>query len=405
MADPCRSATPRWRDSILFLLSPDKDGKLLWDKTYGTASSDHARAVVQSPAGGFVFAGRTWAGNNGSADAWLVAIDQAGKQLWQSHLGTKGYEQARALAVDGVDYVVAGRSRTDANAKFDAYLARTDASGKLLWQRVFGGPADDELNALVVLKDGYLVAGRSASLGKGDQDIYVGRTDGTGKLLWQRRYGSAKHDQANAAVAVAGGGFAIAGYIGTANSAKDIFLLRLDEKGAVRWRQTWGEKGDDVAGLLAATADGGFLLGAKATKTVGETSDHWQIRTDAWGNETCAWAGLCLEVKTTACQDGKPCTVDSCSPQTGKCSFKPHSLACSDADTCTKVDLCELGACKSGPVANCNDGNDCTTDSCDKVLGCVSAAAKDATKCDDGSVCSQPDSCQAGKCVAGCDGG
>lgn len=48
---------------------------------------------------------------------------------------------------------------------------------------------------------------------------------------------------------------------------------------------------------------------------------------------------------------------------------------------------------------NCNDGNPCTADSCNPVLGCVYGPAPDGTACDDGDLCTLTDSCQAGVCT------
>ncbi|MCO4764428.1 MAG: formylglycine-generating enzyme family protein, partial [Myxococcales bacterium] len=48
---------------------------------------------------------------------------------------------------------------------------------------------------------------------------------------------------------------------------------------------------------------------------------------------------------------------------------------------------------------NCDDGNVCTDDSCDKKSGCV--ALPNTATCTDGSECSLDDNCAGGKCVAG----
>ena len=67
----------------------------------------------------------------------------------------------------------------------------------------------------------------------------------------------------------------------------------------------------------------------------------------------------------TNCDDGNPCTVDSCDPVSG-CV---HLLTtCDDGQICT-VDACDpaTGQCTHTP-ANCDDGNACTTDSCVQAL-------------------------------------
>ncbi len=49
--------------------------------------------------------------------------------------------------------------------------------------------------------------------------------------------------------------------------------------------------------------------------------------------------------------------------------------------------------------ANCDDGNACTDDTCDKVQGCLHTA--NSLFCDDKNVCTTGDKCSAGVCVAG----
>ena len=96
-----------------------------------------------------------------------------------------------------------------------------------------------------------------------------------------------------------------------------------------------------------------------------------------------------------------PCLEATCHPLSGECSFAPvnDEDPCEDGNLCTLGDHCQGGACAPGaPISTCNDGNPCTSDSCDSVDGCVFAADDDAT-CDDGNPCTIGDHCAAGACV------
>ena len=107
--------------------------------------------------------------------------------------------------------------------------------------------------------------------------------------------------------------------------------------------------------------------------------------------------GECVGELVT-CEDGNPCTDDVCDGTTG-CKFPPSSGLCDDDDPCTFGDFCQDGKCKPGIALSCDDGNDCTKDSCDTAVGCLHEAA-DAS-CDDGNPCTVGDACLDGKCVAG----
>jgi hypothetical protein len=96
------------------------------------------------------------------------------------------------------------------------------------------------------------------------------------------------------------------------------------------------------------------------------------------------------------CDDGDPCTVDSCGPD--DCIYA--LVNCDDGNPCT-VDSCGPDGCIHAPV-NCDDGNPCTVDSCGPN-GCVHVAVN----CDDGNPCTV-DSCGPNGCVhvaVNCDDG
>lgn len=73
------------------------------------------------------------------------------------------------------------------------------------------------------------------------------------------------------------------------------------------------------------------------------------------------------------CDDDNGCTDDSCDPASG-CVRAFNSAPCDDGNLCTTADTCSGGSCVGGPPLNCNDGLNCTVDSCDPVAGCSSLA-------------------------------
>jgi hypothetical protein len=74
--------------------------------------------------------------------------------------------------------------------------------------------------------------------------------------------------------------------------------------------------------------------------------------------------GICVLCRhDSECDDGNVCTADTCQPVLG-CSHGPvpNGAACSDGDACTN-DSCVAGACVGVPL-NCDDTNPCSDDSC-----------------------------------------
>ncbi len=112
-------------------------------------------------------------------------------------------------------------------------------------------------------------------------------------------------------------------------------------------------------------------------------------------NDKCT-AGACAGGVAVNCSDGSPCTDDSCAPESG-CSHEPSTAPCTDGDACTVGDHCAEGLCLAGEKDDCDDGNPCTSDTCDAVAGCVYSLVDGA--CDDGDACTTGDHCAQGKCI------
>ena len=107
--------------------------------------------------------------------------------------------------------------------------------------------------------------------------------------------------------------------------------------------------------------------------------------------------GVCNAGPPVVCDDSNPCTIDSCDPSTGLCIYGNTGWPCDDDNSCTHLDHCADGAC-AGYSVNCSDENDCTSDSCDPLIGCLHVAIEGAL-CDDGNLCTAGDLCVLDDCV------
>lgn len=123
--------------------------------------------------------------------------------------------------------------------------------------------------------------------------------------------------------------------------------------------------------------------------------------------DRCDDEGQCGGV-ASLCDDGDPCTVDTCDPVSG-CAHEPRDgLACDDGNGCTLGDRCQSGLCL-GAARPCGDNNPCTVDRCDPATGdCVFAPLSDLVSCVDDDPCTTASRCVSGRCeglVRTCDDG
>lgn len=181
--------------------------------------------------------------------------------------------------------------------------------------------------------------------------------------------------------------------------------------------------------MLVCQPNGSCAAGGSPAGTT--CTDGSACTTDA-----CNGAGACIGT-TIICQDTDQCTGDSCNPATG-CVFAPLTGTPCALNACTVNAQCTGGICGGGTAVVCNDGVDCTTDSCSPstgctvvtvdancadtnactidactTSGCTHLAGPDGGACSDGNACTGtvqvPDACSAGDCVGGatlaCDDG
>jgi RHS repeat-associated protein len=116
-------------------------------------------------------------------------------------------------------------------------------------------------------------------------------------------------------------------------------------------------------------------------------------------------AGLCVGSSAVVCVAQDQChDVGTCDPTSGSCSnpAKPDGTTCSDGTVCTAGDSCQGGACAAGTAVSLDDNNPCTTDSCDSVSGVVHAVVAAGTSCADSTACNGAEVCDgAGQCQPG----
>lgn len=109
------------------------------------------------------------------------------------------------------------------------------------------------------------------------------------------------------------------------------------------------------------------------------------------------WTGFCdpttggCGYQPVVCDDGNPCTTDSCDKDQG-CVYIPDT--CDDGNACTN-DVCdvETGYCQNVLVI-CNDGLDYTTDYCNQATGgcesvVIAGTCLKDTDCADGNPCTE----------------
>ncbi|MBT8302668.1 MAG: hypothetical protein KJO63_15195, partial [Maribacter sp.] len=192
----------------------DAQGNLQWRRYFGGTNNDRAHAVVQSDDGGFVMAGFSESNDydisdtRGSYDFWVVKIGSTGDLVWERSLGGTGIEISYDIAkTNDNGYVITGNTFSDDtdvsknNGESDVWLIKIDDNGNLLWEKTYGGTEFDAAQGVYTSLDGgFLIAGNSkssdmdADANRGENDLWLLKTDENGELIWQETFGGSDLD-------------------------------------------------------------------------------------------------------------------------------------------------------------------------------------------------------------------
>ena len=168
------------------------------------------------------------------------------------------------------------------------------------WNYRYGYTNDDWLRYVAQNTDGtYLIGGFSQSPSGGDisgfnrggYDYWIIKVDATGTKIWDKRYGGGADDKLRALAATSDGGYILGGYSNSNGSAMspgekkqprvgpagttDYWVIKINAIGDTLWTRTFGGTRNDNLEVIKQTSDGGYLLQGWSNSDVsGSKSDN-----------------------------------------------------------------------------------------------------------------------------------
>ena len=124
-----------------------------------------------------------------------------------------------------------------------------------------------------------------------------------------------------------------------------------------------------------------------------------------YGEYKCGKDDKChLEIASAlSCPTDSPgsCGTWTCDETLGACvqHSLPNDTPCNDQDACTTEDRCVFGVCVGVGALECEDGEPCSFNTCHPEWGCVfDVEAANGRDCDDGNFCTSGEQCLHGQC-------
>jgi len=239
------------------------DGKLLWEKKIGGERDEFAGGIAGTDDGGALVVGSSESYGEGDKNIYIAKLDKNGKLLSAHTVGGVKDDVATGLTRtrDG-KMVMAGYREIERAGDADFFVMKMDQNGKQIWAETNGGEYEDMLNGVTATVDNGIVAiGSTRSYGSEQSDLTVMKYDENGKLIWHKIYGFKYYDYGNTVATTRDGGFILAG--GTNSLGKgnhSAYILALNKAGELIWSHVYGGERKDVAHGVARMSDGSIIV-------------------------------------------------------------------------------------------------------------------------------------------------
>ncbi len=275
--------------SDIWLLKTNASGETLWTKTYGGFNNDAGWSIIESGSGYVIGANTQSFDPDSRSDIYLLKIDVLGNILWSNVIGGDGddwlnsSESIRQTGDGG--YIITGTTTSYGAGARDVFLVKTDSMGNVEWTKTFGGSEiDDGWSVQQTLDGGYIIAGMTVSFGAGNTDAYIIKTDASGETIWTKTFGGPNWDDARSVSRTMDGGYIFTGHTESFGLGCDVYLVKINSSGDTLWTKTYGGMPGGAEGnVIKETFDNGYII-AGYTITSTNEGDIYLIKTDSLGN-------------------------------------------------------------------------------------------------------------------------
>ena len=260
----------------------------LFNNTFGDASYDYGRSLIELNDGGYLIAGNTSLLGDNYSNALLIKIDHTGKEMWKRDYTFSSVDRLNMVKElqDG-SLVAAGFTMSSTNYSKDIFVIKTDAQGNLEWQRSYGDAQDETANSIDISIDGgFIISGEVINENTGFSLCYLIKIDNEGELDWSNTFGGSQNDNGLSVISTNDAGFAITGMtrsLGDSNG--DVWLIKVNSNGEMEWERTYGGDDTEYGRTIQQTVDGGYIIIGQTESFGLGYNDAYLIKTDSQGNE------------------------------------------------------------------------------------------------------------------------
>jgi hypothetical protein len=155
-------------------------------------------------------------------------------------------------------------------------LARTDIYGDTVWTQEYQDTTTSLSGVCLeqVGDEGFIILANDDN-----QNVRLLRTNEWGELIWEKTYGQSGIYSSKFLKNTPDGGHIIVGSTESVGAGgSDVWVLKTDSLGNIKWTKTIGGTGDDYGKYIQTTSDGGYIIAADTWSYGKGEQDIWIIK-------------------------------------------------------------------------------------------------------------------------------
>lgn len=131
----------------------------------------------------------------------------------------------------------------------------------IMWEKKYGYEKNDEAFAIKATKDdNLLIIGYTQPKERYDLDLLLMKVDTNGEVIWEQKYGDESVEVGYDAIELEDGSWMILAMKSTVDKGNDIYLLKINKMGEMIWSNQYGGKNNDNPKSMILTEDNNLLI-------------------------------------------------------------------------------------------------------------------------------------------------
>src|SRR5258708_4522076 len=243
-------------------------------RTFVSGGSGGLMDVVQAPDGGYLAAGRTPPAMGG-ADAFVAKTDRKGSVLWYKSYGGMGMESfVRIRNTSDGGFIALGNTNSFSQTQGEPFLVKGSANGEVQWSRTLGaGSAYGEyaVDVIQTSDGGYAIAANYNYIPDSVKWEVI-RVDTAGRFTWAVKMGGNKANNLGGLLedrdTLVFSGLTVGSSVtgGSSNSQYDGVLMKINKtNGNIIWSKSYNINGPCNWFFDIHNTPNGYLINGAAT--------------------------------------------------------------------------------------------------------------------------------------------